>query len=327
MQRVFFHRDWRTGAFPSSLRLLLVCLAVGSLASPACADPSPPDTGTGLVHLRWKPTATKLLLAQEPARTSGPALFRWVEFPQVFVLEFADRKAQSRAMNRIAAFVEKKGTRGRILDDRALSAFIQESGEKPENFYWAHDYRAADIGRFFATATRTTPRGPAPGLNQDERDLEAMLIHNGLLPVPSQGSQKVLLTIPRGIGPGTRRVLVEHELRHALYFIGQEYRNRCDSVWNALDRSDRDAITLTLSLQGYDPADSFLIRNEFQAFLLERTQTFSTYMRRVSARDSSGLLLRYLRDKPDRLEQIGDLLRARLGTFQLADTSRNGRVP
>ena len=289
--------------------LALLCVFAFADCAQRLSDPQP----SGLALLRAETVSAAQMLRPRLPPGAGPALFRWREHPTVYLLEFEDRGHQSRAMNRLAAFAEKKGSRGKILDDAALGAFIRATGAEPDDFYWAHDYRAADLARFFEAARRHEREGLRT-LNSDEMDLERLLRANQLLPTQKEDPTKVLLTVPRSFPPQVRTLLLVHELRHALYFTQPDYRRRCDRVWEqALDPLDRQAITLSLSLLEYDPVDAFLIRNEFQAFLLEAGRPFSGRVQRLAAKDPSGVLWKYVRERPGRLDQIGGLLRAGLG--------------
>jgi hypothetical protein len=70
-------------------------------------------------------------------------------------LLFPSLAAQGATLNRAAALVEKAGLpRDRLLDGVELAAAIARSGDTPETWYLGHDYRSADLARFFALAER-----------------------------------------------------------------------------------------------------------------------------------------------------------------------------
>ncbi len=263
--------------------------------------------------------STPQLLRPRNTTRQSPRLLQWKEHPRVLVLEFRSRRTQACAMNRVAAFVEKKGTRGRVLDDGELERFISESGSSPEAFYWAHDYRAQDLDRFFAAANSRSRQRGRQVLNECELSLHRLLVRRRLL-APSARARvaDVLLTIPADLDAPTRVRLLAHELRHALYFSSTTYRATCDRFWNdELDEGDRAAFRMTLALYHYDPEDGYLMRNEFQAFLLQEGRTFDEYVKGASSRDRSGQLARYLTERPGRIGELAERLRKRLGPLHL----------
>ena len=71
-------------------------------------------------------------------------------------------------MNRLAALIEKSGMpHDRVLSPEEMAAAIPN----PDTYYFAHDYAATSLARFFSLAAAETQP-----LNQQERDLLALLV-------------------------------------------------------------------------------------------------------------------------------------------------------
>lgn len=274
-------------------------------------------------------------------------LWQWEPDPRVLLLEFPDRSSQAAAMNRLAAFVEKRGVRGRLLNDRQLADYIRRQGIAPEDFYLAHDYRFRDLARFFTAAGAGTDPGPAVqnrdssghipvnskaatprvALNPFEWALFRLLSGRGLFSKQLKGGQSqkltasrpgVLLTLPANTTASTRRWVLTHELRHALYFLNDRYRGAVNQVWHRrLDRTDRQAIRRALTLADYDPSDETLMRNEFQAYVLAESRPYEQTLRRLADRDPSGIIARYLKQRPGRVQLLRGWLNAELGPLRL----------
>jgi len=64
-------------------------------------------------------------------------------------------------------------------------------------------------------------------------------------------------------------VTLSHEMMHAQYFLDPQYRKTVDQFWaESLNEKDREGIRKILSTL-YNGNDEFVIRNEFQAYLLQ----------------------------------------------------------
>ena len=93
-------------------------------------------------------------------------------------------------LNRVAAFVEKAGLpHDRVLTDAELDAAIRASGETPATYYYGHDYRAADLIRFFALADRA-----GVALTPEEERLRRLLRQAGWTDTSAAGA---LISIPK----------------------------------------------------------------------------------------------------------------------------------
>lgn len=74
-----------------------------------------------------------------------------------------------------------------------------------------------------------------------------------------------------------------HELLHAQYFLDPTYAGVVEEYWDDLPDEDRRSIVDALSAH-YDPTDDVLMRNEFQAYLLQnQASTLSPLKQHLAA--------------------------------------------
>ncbi len=204
------------------------------------------------------------ILAADPQQL---LIFRYSNDPQVLVLDFPSLHQQGQMLNRVAAFVEKAGVpHDRVLTDAELAAAIKASGATPDDYYYGHDYRAADLVRFFhlMASDRVAPTA-------EERRLRALL---GFLHWFAPGTVGAIITLP---GPGKaagldakgRATILEHELSHGAYFTIPAYDVYVHRFYdNVLDPKDRAAFRQFLAGEGYDTGINDLIVNETLAYLM-----------------------------------------------------------
>jgi hypothetical protein len=65
-----------------------------------------------------------------------------------------------------------------------------------------------------------------------------------------------------------RAVILHHELSHGAFYTTPAYEAYAVSFWNSLTDADRAAFTGFLGRQGYDTANTNLMLNETQAYLI-----------------------------------------------------------
>ncbi len=190
--------------------------------------------------------------------------------PSILVLDFPDLLTQGEALNRIAAFVEKRGlSHEHVLDDQELAKAISEDNSTVATYYYGHDYRSADIRRFYEAVDAQKLR-----LSQPERDLRTLLTQEGFL---KSNANKAIISIPRkGSDPfvdaAGRQSLLRHELSHGEYFTNPIFAAYVRKFWlSGMTQADRDDFTGFLTRQGYDPANEDLMANETQAHLMNTT--------------------------------------------------------
>jgi hypothetical protein len=213
----------------------------------------------------------RITVADEPAilaNTEGdPAIFRFTANPAVLVLDFGSLHAQGAMLNRIAALVEKSGLpRDRVLDDAALEQAIHASGSTADTYYYGHDYRAADLARFFTLAARD-----AIPLTPQERWLRGLVEDQGWMAPQAVGA---LISLPRAgsetsLDAAGRATILRHELSHGEYFTTPAYAAWTREFWQKiLSPHDRDMFRRFLAGEGYDASQEDLMMNETQAYLM-----------------------------------------------------------
>lgn len=234
---------------------------VAAVASPA-APPAAPSVTTVLFEPIPLASEAAIVVESPAVRT----VLRFADNPAIVVIDFPTLQEQGRMLNRIAAWAEKAGVpHDHLLDDVALAAAIRASGTTPDTYYYGHDYRGADIARFFAMADRD-----GIALNDAERELRRLADRARAEP-PGFGA---LVTIVRAEGAGEitprmRATVLHHELSHGEYFTNPAYAAYVDTVWQTmLTPGERAAFRTYLAAEGYDPALEDLMRNEMQAYLM-----------------------------------------------------------
>lgn len=203
----------------------------------------------------------------------APTVFRLAPNPAVLVLDFPTLAEQGRALNRLAALVEKAGPpRERLLGDAALEEAIRASGATPETYYYGHDYRAADVARFFALAARD-----GVALTPEEHWVGRLARQEGWT---GPGAAGALVSIPRadagpragadaGVDAAMRATIVRHELSHGEFFTVPAYTAHTLRFWREiLTEGEREAFRRFLAEESYDPANEELLANEAQAYLV-----------------------------------------------------------
>jgi len=196
-----------------------------------------------------------------------PLVFRLKPAPQVLVMIFPSLLSQGLTLNRIGAFVEQAGQpHDQVLDDAGLARAIAASHLSMETYYYGHDYRAADLLRFFAAARRD-----GVTLHPEEAALEAMLRRERLL-VP--GAVGALISVSAGgdspmLDPAARATTLRHEISHGVYFTDAAYAAYVRQFWETeMTEEERTRFRHFLGGEGYDTGIEDLMRNEAQAYLV-----------------------------------------------------------
>ena len=216
------------------------------------AVPAPPDV----------PVLTEEGIAAH--RATAPTLLRLDVNGRVFVLDFPALEAQGQALNRVAALVEKRGLpRDRVLSEREMADAIRLAGGTAETYYYGHDYRAADLDRFFALAERD-----GVALHPAEQWVRAALARARA----AAGTPDVaILSVAAdpNLDDAARRAILRHEIGHGHDFTLPAYAAHVRRVWSErLTEADRAAFRTFLAAEGYDTGNEELMATEFQAYLL-----------------------------------------------------------
>lgn len=182
----------------------------------------------------------------------------------IIVFDTIDYATQSRMFRRLAFYVEKKGYRGRILDDIALHNL---------RGYNAHDYAATDLSRFFTIAEEQIF-----ALTSEEIILRTVAVKHGVIEPDQTGGWRAIdgaiLSVSQESNPFLRRQLLRHEILHGLYFTHPSYQEAVTQLWYSLSTDEQLFWILLLDAVGYDTDHLSLVVNEFQAYLLQQDDLY-----------------------------------------------------
>ena len=251
---------------PTWRAALLAVLAAGLAGGTAAvlwprAAPETAPRAAGIILAA--PADEAALLAVAPAAATA---YPFAPEPSIIVVLYPSLHSQALALNRIGAFVEKAGApHDRVLGSAELSHAIESSGDAFDTYYFGHDYRAADLNRFFAAAA-----AGHVALNAEEAALRRFAAARGWLSADARGA---LISLPPAgattelDGTG-RAAILRHELSHGAYFTQPAYAAAAQGVWRGLDEADRAAFRRFLAQSGYDTGEDDLMCNETQAYLV-----------------------------------------------------------
>jgi hypothetical protein len=253
---------WIPGALAA-----VVAMGAGTtfLLWPATRQPAPPPAQPTNPIALQVPLQTATIAAIAAHRGTTPTLFRLQEDRAVLVLDFPELHAQAQMLNRVAALIEKADMpRDRVVTETELDAHIQAIGGTPDAYYYGHDYRAADLVRFFQLA-----EAQAVPLNLHEKWLKDLLIQQGWFNPAAVGALISISGPTADIDATSRSTILRHELSHAVYFTDPAYVALSQHLWNdLLTDTEREAIKTFLAKDGYDTTDEDLMANEAQAYLI-----------------------------------------------------------
>jgi hypothetical protein len=189
--------------------------------------------------------------------------------PDIVVIDFPTLTEQGLTLNRVAALIEKANLpRDRVLDDVDLNQAIYDCGDTIESYYYGHDYKAADLAKFFTLADADHIQ-----LNPHEVWLKSLLTQLGWLAGDSlaPNANGAIITLPAAvppIDPHMRAVILHHEISHGAFYTIPAYAAYATNFWTSLSPQDQAAFTGFLGRQGYDTSNTELMLNETQAYLI-----------------------------------------------------------
>jgi hypothetical protein len=193
-------------------------------------------------------------------RDSRYEVFRWEDFPQALVFDFADYAMQDRFLKRLAFYVEKAEFRGRLAADREIASL---------HGWNAHDYRSRDLAAFFEAA-----RSADFPLLPEERELEQLLIRTDILRREADGSiaagEGAIISISRESPGYLRSRLLVHESFHGIFFLDQEFQEFSRRRWENLSPQASRFIRALFGSMAYDTRDTGLMINELMAYCLQQ---------------------------------------------------------
>jgi hypothetical protein len=243
-------KNKRVALYAGIAAVVVLALAGGTWAFFGRAQPIPIDTETESQIDATQPCAVKVSY--------------FAPDQNIVVIDFPSLTTQGLMLDRVAALVEKaKLPRDRVLNDVELNQAIYDCGDTIESYYYGHDYKAADLLRFFTLADQEGIK-----LNAQEIWLKGLLKQLGWL---TPGANGAIITLPAAGGPITeemRAVILHHEISHGAFYTIPAYAAYAKQFWSSLTQMDRDAFTNFLGSEGYDTADTTLMLNETQAYLI-----------------------------------------------------------
>jgi hypothetical protein len=203
---------------------------------------------------------TMLHTPKENWRYGEYEIFAFTHFPDIIYLFSANNAVQSLFLRRLAFFVEKRGFTGRLARDEEIQD-LRDWG--------AHDYKSADMARFFQKAAEED----FP-LNSHELVLKEILLANGII-------RQEALTIRTGKGAligmsvefSTDRLsyYLVHETIHGLCFVIPELQEAFASFYHSLEDIEKHYLTNAFDYREYNVlADETLLITETAAYLLQQ---------------------------------------------------------
>jgi len=213
-----------------------------------------------------------ILAADPTAPLDGVALWRLDGMERVLVLDFPSMAEQAAALNRVAALIEKAGLpREHVISQDRLAEYAAARGVTLETFYYGHNYTPAELARFFGLAA-----AEGRELTLAEDALARLLVQAGALRRTEAGLRPgdaidYVISLARLDDPGApvlRRMILRHELGHAVYAARPDYRAHVARFWDERMRpEERRAFRDFLAARDYDVTDRALVIDEMQAYL------------------------------------------------------------
>lgn len=206
------------------------------------------------------------MLAWEPKywRTRIFEVFAWTLFPDIKIMAFADYRSQSRYLGRLAYFLEKRGQTGKILTEAEI---------RGKHDWNAHNYAPQGLASFYNTAH-------AQGITLRPEELElrqfavgwGLLLKEGEIYKPGKGGVLSFSFDPSSWF-GLRKLLLGHESLHGLFYMVPELESKTTELWEGLSDISRQFLLSYFAYKGYEPSDQYLMKNEFQAYILQQGET------------------------------------------------------
>ncbi len=207
------------------------------------------------------PLSDLYALLEAPGPYGDYSLYRWDLLPGTLILDFKDYDTQDRYLKRLAFFAEKPGFRGTLASDGEIAGL---------HGWNAHDYSTKTLAAFYAKA-----EADGFSLNDDEKSFLELLVSYGVLEraangVPGEGRGAVI-SITRESSTALRKIFIDHEASHALFFQDDAYQTLSAELWTSLSRESRRFWLTHFAWRRYDTADRYLVINEMQAYLVQQS--------------------------------------------------------
>jgi hypothetical protein len=139
---------------------------------------------------------------------------------------------------------------------------------KGKDGWKANDFSPESLARFYNAA-----RQAAFPLNTREEYFLRCLLAWGLLSQDGKGflpGRGAIVSIAQDSLPATRKLLLQHEMTHGIYFTTPTFRDYVAQEWKALPAEPKSFLLRFFQFKRYDTSDAALMINEFQAYLLQQ---------------------------------------------------------
>jgi hypothetical protein len=139
-----------------------------------------------------------------------------------------------------------------------------ERFQKAIKYIGGNDLKSTDLIDFYRNAQMACKQSPDTCLNNQESEIFSNLI----LPQARKTSDFVVITYAL-LSEMPYQDVVTHEIMHAQYFVQPKFRETVDNFWaNSMSEDERSQVRQILG-QYYDASNDYLMRNEFQAYMLQ----------------------------------------------------------
>jgi hypothetical protein len=182
------------------------------------------------------------------------------EIKDAFLCASYDQKNMNLALLRASFFAEG-------ISNIPKNTVVEHSQEELQEMLrqaGGHDLASKDLIAFYDAATEMCQTDAAYCLNDQETDI----FENFVLPLYEKRKNFVLITYAvKSVMSYTQ--VITHEIMHAYYILQSQYRKTVDDFWEHT-LSDDDRQNIRNGFFGiYDTNNEFLMKNEFQAYLLQ----------------------------------------------------------
>jgi len=185
-----------------------------------------------------------------------------VELPGAFICQ-GDKPKIDRSFGRASSYIESKGS----SEKRTVVKKDDPTFRKQMKEIEAHDLLGSDLLEFHDQVNKICAETGDDQLcpSDDEKELFDQLI----VPLSQDVKKFVVLAFSEKPGSKATATILGHELLHAQYFLQDSFREIVDQFWEE-QITAKDKAYFSKKLEpDYDIHNSFLLKNEFQAYLLE----------------------------------------------------------
>jgi hypothetical protein len=269
--------DFDRGTASPAAILAQLRTAEAPAAPPGAAAEAPPAASTAAVVMLTAPVDVErgVKAWRESLRSTGGALIESgamsgvgynecaeiAEIPGAFVCLSFFELDMNKMLGRAGVYAEggyvlPRGTFPKETDPDVRKLNLEVEGQ---------DLKSEDLVPFFDGMLARCAAGDKDlCLNPSETAFYA----NVLKPIEAKFKKFVILGFSAQ-SFDSYQVNLGHEMMHAQYMMQPKFKDVVDRFWAAMPDADKAAIRRILAKNAYDPRDEFLMRNEFQAYLLE----------------------------------------------------------